>query len=194
MLTIQCYTPSFFLLGLRDELDDGEVLNELDKKFAAYFDPFLPMNIITSKACNIIMVEGLESTGRNVIAIVRDVYVFVGSFTYVANFVVLEDIREFIISDMTDVVMGRPFRVLYPSRKIRRIRACAFGNGYSLKDKNEAKTDKTEHGNEKSVKSQSQSQKVKVKVEAKDVCILNGPTRTPFNGSGQPIKPLSKKT
>ncbi|GJY36331.1 hypothetical protein Tco_0421709 [Tanacetum coccineum] len=27
-----------------------------------------------------------------------------------------------------------------------------FGNGYSLKDKNEAKTDKTEHGNGKSMK------------------------------------------
>ncbi|GJV26595.1 hypothetical protein Tco_1379290 [Tanacetum coccineum] len=35
-----------------------------------------------------------------------------------------------------------------------------LGNGYSLKDKNEAKTDKTEHENGKSVKSQSQSQKV----------------------------------
>ncbi|GJR79317.1 hypothetical protein Tco_0150102 [Tanacetum coccineum] len=47
------------------------------------------------------------------------------------------------------------------------------GNGYSLKDKNDAKTDKTEHENGKSVKSQnqSQSQKVKVKVEAKDVCM-----------------------
>ncbi|GKB83817.1 hypothetical protein Tco_0950712 [Tanacetum coccineum] len=32
------------------------------------------------------------------------------------------------------------------------------GNGYSLKDKNEAKTDKTKHENGKSVKSQNQSQ------------------------------------
>ncbi|GKE34230.1 hypothetical protein Tco_1453552 [Tanacetum coccineum] len=31
-----------------------------------------------------------------------------------------------------------------------------YGNGYSLKDKNKGKTDKTEHGNEMSVKSQSQ--------------------------------------
>ncbi|GJR60077.1 hypothetical protein Tco_1502239 [Tanacetum coccineum] len=36
-----------------------------------------------------------------------------------------------------------------------------FGNGYSLKDKNKAKTDKTEHGNGKSVKSQSQQVKAK---------------------------------
>nr|GFA11326.1 hypothetical protein [Tanacetum cinerariifolium] len=33
--------------------------------------------------------ERLESTGRNVVAIVRDVYLFVGSFTDVKDFVVL---------------------------------------------------------------------------------------------------------
>ncbi|GJU69299.1 hypothetical protein Tco_1255558 [Tanacetum coccineum] len=33
-----------------------------------------------------------------------------GSFTYITEFVVLEDIGEFIVSDMTDVVMGNPFR------------------------------------------------------------------------------------
>ncbi|GJR20262.1 hypothetical protein Tco_0968789 [Tanacetum coccineum] len=129
-------------LDSNDESGDGEVLNELDeygnakifypnriinsfdredlafpcmigfRKFVAYFDPFLPMNIITRKAYNTIMVEGLENIGRNLVAIVRDVYVFVGSFTYVTDFVVLEDIKEFIVSDMTDVVMGRPFRAV----------------------------------------------------------------------------------
>ncbi|GJT84983.1 hypothetical protein Tco_1066700 [Tanacetum coccineum] len=92
--------------------DDGEVLNELDEKFVAYFDPFLPMNIITPKAYNTIIVEGLESTGRNLVAVVRDVYVFIGSFTYVTDFVVLEDIGEFIVSNLADVVMGRPFRAV----------------------------------------------------------------------------------
>ncbi|GKC67638.1 hypothetical protein Tco_1100236 [Tanacetum coccineum] len=95
-----------------DESDYGEVLNELDKKFVAYFDLLLPMNNITRKAYNIIMVEGLENTRRNLVAIARDVYVFVGSFTYVTDFVVLEDIGEYIVSDMTDVVMGRPFRAV----------------------------------------------------------------------------------
>ncbi|GJS21340.1 hypothetical protein Tco_0449972 [Tanacetum coccineum] len=125
-----------------DESNDGEVLNELDeyrnagnfnpnrisnsfdeeelafpcmigfRKFVAYFDPFFPMNIITRKAYNTIMVDRLESTRRNLVAIVRDVYVFVGSFTYITDFVVLEDIGEFIVSDTTDVVMGRPFRAV----------------------------------------------------------------------------------
>ncbi|GJS12182.1 hypothetical protein Tco_0368978 [Tanacetum coccineum] len=80
------------------------------RKFTAYLDPFLPMNIISRKAYNTIMVDGLEGTGRNLVAIVRDVYVFVGSFTYITDFVVLEDIGEFIMSNMAEVLMGRPFR------------------------------------------------------------------------------------
>ncbi|GKA60966.1 hypothetical protein Tco_0760373 [Tanacetum coccineum] len=117
-------------LDLDDDSDDGEVLNELEEygnvgqlcrqsvinsfdgddlafqcmigfwNFVAYFDPFLPMNIITHKAHNTIMVEGLESTGKNLVAIVRDVYVFVGSFTYITDFVVLEYIGEFMLGDI----------------------------------------------------------------------------------------------
>ncbi|GJT50477.1 hypothetical protein Tco_0976634 [Tanacetum coccineum] len=49
------------------------------RKFVAYFNPFLPMNIITRNAYNTIKVEGLESTRRNLVAVVRDVYVFVDS-------------------------------------------------------------------------------------------------------------------
>ncbi|GJR21864.1 hypothetical protein Tco_0970391 [Tanacetum coccineum] len=60
-----------------------------------------------------------------------------------------------------------------------------LGNGYSLKDKNQAKTDKTERENEKSVK--SQSQKVKVKDEAESEEILNGPTRTHLMGRVSPL-------
>ncbi|GJS61225.1 hypothetical protein Tco_0656009 [Tanacetum coccineum] len=80
------------------------------RKFTAYLDPFLPMNIISRKAYNTIMVERLEGTGKNLVAIVKNVYVFVESFTYITDFVVLEDIGEFIMSDMADVLMGRPFR------------------------------------------------------------------------------------
>ncbi|GKB87184.1 hypothetical protein Tco_0959456 [Tanacetum coccineum] len=69
-----------------DDFDDGEVLNELEEY------------------------EGLESIRKNLVAIVRDVYAFVGSFIYITDFVILEDIREFILRDMAEVVMGKPFR------------------------------------------------------------------------------------
>ncbi|GKC30079.1 hypothetical protein Tco_1037373 [Tanacetum coccineum] len=77
-----------------NDSDDGEVLNELIEKYVAYFDPFLPMNIITRKAYNTIMVEGLESIGKNLVDVVRDVYVFVGSFTYIIDFVVIFDEKK----------------------------------------------------------------------------------------------------
>ncbi|GJT01561.1 hypothetical protein Tco_0822730 [Tanacetum coccineum] len=80
------------------------------RNFTAYLDPFLPTNIISRKAYNAIMVDRLEGTGTNLVAIVKDVYVFVRSFTYIADFVMLEDIGEFIMSDMAEVLMGRPFR------------------------------------------------------------------------------------
>ncbi|GJT51690.1 hypothetical protein Tco_0977847 [Tanacetum coccineum] len=116
-----CVTQDFALSSVRLAT---KIINSIDGddfafpcmigfgKLVSYFDPFLPINIITHKAYNTIMVEGLESTGRNLVAIVRDVYVFVGSFTYVTDFVVLEDIWEFIISDMLEVVMRRPFRAV----------------------------------------------------------------------------------
>ncbi|GJT16968.1 hypothetical protein Tco_0875674 [Tanacetum coccineum] len=63
------------------------------RKFTANLDPFLLMNIISRKAYNTIMVEGLEGTGKSLVAIIRDVYMFVRSFSYITDFVVLEDIR-----------------------------------------------------------------------------------------------------
>ncbi|GJS02016.1 hypothetical protein Tco_0318524 [Tanacetum coccineum] len=79
-------TPLFSpFLDSNDDSDDGEVLNELEE-------------------------NGLESTGKNLVAIVRDVYVFVGTFTYIMDFVILEDIEEFILRDMVEVMMGKPFR------------------------------------------------------------------------------------
>ncbi|GKE80173.1 hypothetical protein Tco_1550173, partial [Tanacetum coccineum] len=131
-------TPPF--PHLDNDSDDGEVLNELIeyenagtlrreriincldgddlafkrmigfRKFTAYLYLFLPMNIISHKAYNTIMVKGMKGTRKNLVAVVKDVYVFVGSFTYITDFVVLEDIGEFIMSGTAEVLMGRPLR------------------------------------------------------------------------------------
>nr|GEY19315.1 hypothetical protein [Tanacetum cinerariifolium] len=63
------------------------------RKSVAYFDPFLPMNIITRKHYN---GKRIRKYKKNLVAVVRDVYVFVGSLTYITDFVVLEYIGEFI--------------------------------------------------------------------------------------------------
>ncbi|GJR66619.1 homeodomain-like protein [Tanacetum coccineum] len=107
-------TPLVFpFLDSDDELGDDEVLNELDEyENVGLFFRNRIINSVDGNDLAFPCMIGLESTGRNLVAIVRDVYVFVGSFTYVTKFVVLEDTREFIVSDMIDVVMGRPFRVV----------------------------------------------------------------------------------
>ncbi|GJU15618.1 hypothetical protein Tco_1143584 [Tanacetum coccineum] len=125
-----------------NDSDDGEVLNELIeyenartlrreriinsldgddlafermlgfRKFTAYLDPFLPMNIISRKAYNTIMVKGLKGTRKNLVTVqIRNSTLIVRSFTKMDFCCVGEkDIGEFIISDMAKVLMGRPFR------------------------------------------------------------------------------------
>ncbi|GJS73964.1 hypothetical protein Tco_0706805 [Tanacetum coccineum] len=73
-----------------NDSDDGEVLNELIEYENAGALPY-----------NTIMVKGLEGRGKNLVAVVKDVYVFVGSITHITDFVVLEYIGEFIMIDMT---------------------------------------------------------------------------------------------
>ncbi|GJS65942.1 hypothetical protein Tco_0680506 [Tanacetum coccineum] len=103
-------------LDLYDESADGEVLNELDKyRNAGNFYPDRIINIFDREDLAFSFMISFRKTrkyGKDLVAIVRDVYVFVGSFTYVMDFVVLEDIGEFIISDMADVMMGRTFRAV----------------------------------------------------------------------------------
>ncbi|GJY29351.1 hypothetical protein Tco_0405118 [Tanacetum coccineum] len=80
--------------------DDGEVLNELigyenvgmlrQEKEINSFDG----DDLAFQFYNTIMVEGLESTWKNLVAVVRDVYVFVGSFTYIIDFVVIFDEKK----------------------------------------------------------------------------------------------------
>ncbi|GJX29760.1 hypothetical protein Tco_0237839 [Tanacetum coccineum] len=94
-----------------NDSDDGEVLNELieyenvgmlrREKAINSFDG----DDLSFQSYNTIMVEGLESTGKNLVTVVRDVYVFVGSFTYITDFVVFEDLGEFILIDNAEVVI-----------------------------------------------------------------------------------------
>ncbi|GJT26565.1 hypothetical protein Tco_0906840 [Tanacetum coccineum] len=68
-------------------------------------------------------------------------------------------------SDEDDDMSAEP--IMSGCIKVSVINCIPAGNGYSLKDKYQAKTDKTERENEKSVKSQSQPVKIKVKVKVK---------------------------
>ncbi|GJR67040.1 hypothetical protein Tco_0013105 [Tanacetum coccineum] len=90
-----------------DDFDDGEVINELEEYGnAGHLSRQREINSFDGDDLAFQLVDGLESTRKNLVAIVRDVYVFVGSFTYITDFVILEDIGEFILRDVTPPKSG----------------------------------------------------------------------------------------
>ncbi|GJY50660.1 hypothetical protein Tco_0441507 [Tanacetum coccineum] len=97
-----------------NDSDDGEVLNELSEyENAGTLRRERLINSFDGDDLAFQCMIGFRKTRwdwKDLVAIVRDVYVFVGSFTYIMDFVVLEDIGEFIMSDMAEVLMGKPFR------------------------------------------------------------------------------------
>ena len=82
----------------------------------AYIDLRSPINIMTRAHYNLIMKNQLgyrmfpdkgwmsNFTGR-----VKGLPVYVGNFTYVTDFVIVEDIRPIVDASLTQVVFGKPF-------------------------------------------------------------------------------------
>ena len=82
------------------------------RSFDAHLNSSLPMNIISRSEYNKIMVNELEYKGDNIVARVNTLHVFVGSFVYLVEFVVMENLGEFIDNKLTQVVFGKPFKRL----------------------------------------------------------------------------------
>jgi hypothetical protein len=82
------------------------------KSFNAYLNSSLPMNIISRNEYNKIMVDELEYKGENIVARAIPLHVFVGSLDYLVEFMVMENLGEFIDDKLTQVVFGRPFKRL----------------------------------------------------------------------------------
>ncbi|GKC19172.1 hypothetical protein Tco_1021322 [Tanacetum coccineum] len=80
-----------YFLDSDDDSDDGEVLNELEEY---------------SNAGKLCRKKVSNSFDRDDLAF----QCMIGFRNYITDFVVLEDIGEFIVRDMIDVVMGKPFR------------------------------------------------------------------------------------
>ena len=82
------------------------------RSFDAYLNSSLPMNIISRVEYNKIMANKLEYQGDNVIARTKTLHVFVGSFVYLVDFMIMEDLGDFIDSSLTQVIFGKPFKRL----------------------------------------------------------------------------------
>ncbi|GJY79827.1 hypothetical protein Tco_0485628, partial [Tanacetum coccineum] len=81
----------------------------------AYIDPNSPLIIMTRMMYNWIMRRKLdprESSNKgfiNFIGRIKGMHVFVGNFTYIIDFMIVEDISSIIDPRLSQVVLGRPF-------------------------------------------------------------------------------------
>ena len=82
----------------------------------AYIDPESPVNIMTRTYYNYIMKEQMgyrlipgKGYISNFAGRVRGLPVYVGNFTYLTDFMIIEDIRPVIDACLAQVVLGKPF-------------------------------------------------------------------------------------
>ncbi|GJY63058.1 putative reverse transcriptase domain-containing protein [Tanacetum coccineum] len=75
----------------------------------AYFFPILYVNVMSKKFHNFIMKEKIEYKGNNVVGALMNIPIFVGTFSILIDFAVLEDMDAYRDEGMGDVIFGEPF-------------------------------------------------------------------------------------
>ncbi|GKC05949.1 reverse transcriptase domain-containing protein [Tanacetum coccineum] len=73
------------------------------------FFPILYVNVMSKKFYNSIMKDKLEYKGNNVLGALMNVPIFVGTFSVLIDFAVLEDMDAYRDKGMGDVIVGEPF-------------------------------------------------------------------------------------
>ncbi|GKC02986.1 putative reverse transcriptase domain-containing protein [Tanacetum coccineum] len=75
----------------------------------ANFFPILYVNVMSKKFHNSIMKDKLEYKGNNVVGALMNIPIFVGTFSILTDFAVLEDMDAYRDEGMGDVIFGEPF-------------------------------------------------------------------------------------
>ncbi|GJR29741.1 homeodomain-like protein [Tanacetum coccineum] len=75
----------------------------------ANFFPLLYVNMMSKKFHNSIMKDKMVYKGNNVVGALMNVPIFVGTFSIVTDFAVLEDMDAYCDEGMGDVIFGEPF-------------------------------------------------------------------------------------
>ncbi|GJY72317.1 hypothetical protein Tco_0476020 [Tanacetum coccineum] len=81
----------------------------------AYIDPNSPLNIMTRMMYNWIMSRKLDPREnsnrgiRNFTRRIKGMHVFIGNFTYIVDFMIVENISSIIDPRLSQVVLGKPF-------------------------------------------------------------------------------------
>ncbi|GJW59256.1 hypothetical protein Tco_0105987 [Tanacetum coccineum] len=75
----------------------------------ANFFPLLSINVMSKNFYNSIMKDKVEYKGKNIVGAFMNVPIFVGNFSVVTNFAVVENIDSYRDEGMGDIIVGRPF-------------------------------------------------------------------------------------
>ncbi|GJV66019.1 hypothetical protein Tco_1476847 [Tanacetum coccineum] len=75
----------------------------------ANFFPLLYVNVMSKKFYNSIMKDKMVYKGNNVVGALMNVPIFVGTFSVVTDFAVLENMDAYHDEGMSDVIFGKPF-------------------------------------------------------------------------------------
>ncbi|GJV89474.1 hypothetical protein Tco_1533412 [Tanacetum coccineum] len=75
----------------------------------ANFFPLLYVNVMSKKFHNSIMKDKMVYKGNNVVGALMNIPIFVGTFSVMTDFVVLEDMDAYRDDGMGDVIFGEPF-------------------------------------------------------------------------------------
>ncbi|GKB95778.1 homeodomain-like protein [Tanacetum coccineum] len=96
------------------DAQDPEITREINPQLRPQFLRFgnrIHHQNPLSRACyNKIMSQELVYTGNNFLGMAKNLYVFVGCPTFLIDFIILEDVSEFIKKGLTEVLFGKPFK------------------------------------------------------------------------------------
>ncbi|GJR70664.1 putative reverse transcriptase domain-containing protein [Tanacetum coccineum] len=73
------------------------------------FFPLLSINMMTKRFYNSIMKDKVEFKGKNIVGAFVNVLIFVGKFSIMTNFGVIENMDSYRDEGMGDIIVGRPF-------------------------------------------------------------------------------------
>ena len=79
------------------------------KHVDANFYPILPINVMSKSFYNSIMKKKIEYKGINVVRTCMNAPIFVGKFSIVTDFTIMEDMDAYCHKEMGDIIVGKPF-------------------------------------------------------------------------------------
>ncbi|GJZ98838.1 hypothetical protein Tco_0671291, partial [Tanacetum coccineum] len=78
--------------------------------FNHYIDLISPFNAMSKAAYNSIMKQELTYTGNNNAEKAKNLQVFIECHSFLTNFIILENMNEFVKKGLTEVILGKPFK------------------------------------------------------------------------------------